>query len=193
GGAGGTSINVATGSVGGAGGSSWIDGVNDGKTIGGNGSMPNPEGGDMIGRTGNGHARITNMVPPVEKELVLVGNSTITIGLGSNFTDPGIELIRNNEVIPPTNTITVTNTLNTNIAGTYTITYSYTSAETGGTYTAIRTIHVISSVINLGFTGTIQQVTLEPGIYRLETWGAQRREHKRRPWWFCFRNIYSGR
>jgi len=76
-------MNPATGSVGGAGGSSWIDGVDDGKTIGGNGSMPNPDGGYMTGREGNGHARITKMInpqPEFEEEFEFTGTiETLTV------------------------------------------------------------------------------------------------------------------
>jgi len=44
---------------GGGGGSSYTGGVTSGQTIAGNASMPNPSGGNMIGRLGNGFARIT--------------------------------------------------------------------------------------------------------------------------------------
>ena len=88
--AGGTSMNPATGTAGGAGGSSWIDGVNNGATIGGNGSMPNPQGGEMTGRTGNGHARITTMEssePPFEefeREFEFTGGiQEVTVGPGT--------------------------------------------------------------------------------------------------------------
>ncbi|MCK9338528.1 MAG: glycine-rich protein [Bacteroidales bacterium] len=43
---------------GGSGGSGYIGGVNNGQTIAGNQSMPNPAGGTMTGREGNGYARI---------------------------------------------------------------------------------------------------------------------------------------
>ena len=46
--------------TGGAGGSSFIGGVNDGQTIDGNSSMPTHDGNStMIGNTGNGYAKIT--------------------------------------------------------------------------------------------------------------------------------------
>ncbi|MDM5291737.1 glycine rich domain-containing protein [Peribacillus simplex] len=43
----------------GGGGSSYIGGVSDGKTIAGNQSMPSPSGETKTGKTGNGYARIT--------------------------------------------------------------------------------------------------------------------------------------
>lgn len=43
----------------GGGGSGYIGGVTSGQTIAGNATMPNPSGGTMTGRTGNGYARIT--------------------------------------------------------------------------------------------------------------------------------------
>lgn len=77
GGGGGTSINPATGAAGGAGGSSFIDRLDDGLTIPGNGVMPNPDGGDMTGRAGNGHIRITRMepvIPDIEEEFEYTGS-----------------------------------------------------------------------------------------------------------------------
>jgi hypothetical protein len=61
GGGGGTSTqNHGSGySAGGGGGSAYIGGVTDGSTIAGNASMPNPSGGTMTGRIGNGYATIT--------------------------------------------------------------------------------------------------------------------------------------
>ena len=51
---------------GGGGGSSYIGGVTDGSTIAGNASMPNPNGGNMIGNAGNGYVLITYFnEPPV--------------------------------------------------------------------------------------------------------------------------------
>jgi hypothetical protein len=41
------------------GGSAYIGGVSNGSTIAGNASMPNPSGGTMTGRSGNGYATIT--------------------------------------------------------------------------------------------------------------------------------------
>ncbi len=43
----------------GGGGSGYIGGVTSGQTIAGNASMPNPSGGTITGKTGNGYARIT--------------------------------------------------------------------------------------------------------------------------------------
>lgn len=43
----------------GGGGSGYIGGVTSGQTIAGNATMPNPSGGTMTGRAGNGYARIT--------------------------------------------------------------------------------------------------------------------------------------
>ena len=42
------------GGAGGGGGSSYIGGVSSSETIAGNASMPNPDGGTMTGRDGNG-------------------------------------------------------------------------------------------------------------------------------------------
>lgn len=47
--------------VAGGGGSSYIGGVQDGQTIPGDQSMPNPNGGKMVGNSGHGFARITRV------------------------------------------------------------------------------------------------------------------------------------
>lgn len=49
---------AAIGDDGGGGGSSYIGGISNGTTIAGNASMPNPTGGTMIGKTGNGVVKI---------------------------------------------------------------------------------------------------------------------------------------
>jgi len=120
--------------------------------------------------TGPGFARITRLDEPVEIELELIGLEEMSIPLGSTFTDPGARVLRNDV---ETSIITGTGTVNANVAGTYTLTYTYTSNETNGTYTLTRTVHVVAPITNFDFTGGIQQVTLQPGVYRLETWGAQ--------------------
>ena len=137
------------------------------------GDMPIPPFDGIA--SGNGHVRITLISPVVEIEISLVGNDEITIPLGSTFTDPGVVITRNGEII--TGTVTTTGTVNTSIAGTYMITYSFTSIETGGTYTVTRTVIVIDAITNFGFTGSVQTFTVpETGVYRLQVWGAQRRK-----------------
>jgi len=121
---------------------------------------------------GNGHIRIS-FIPSVTKELLLIGSETITMGQGSNFTDPGVILMRDGEDIIPSVPITVTGTVNTNIIGTYTITYSYTSTETSGTYTITRTVNVINVSQAFNTPGSIQQFTVPvTGLYHVQAWGA---------------------
>ena len=45
---------VCSGSGGGGGGSGYVGGVSSGSTIAGNASMPDPDGGTMTGKEGNG-------------------------------------------------------------------------------------------------------------------------------------------
>jgi len=145
--------------------------LEDAYTIAGDMGVPAFDGIE----SGNGRVNITLIsVDPtsVTKELSLIGSETITMGLGSTFTDPGVVLTRNGEEILPVGTITVIGTVNTSISGSYTITYSYTSAETGGTYTVSRTVDVVNQIENFAFTGNIQSTTLQPGTYLLEVWGA---------------------
>ena len=180
GGQGGTYSPVTVTNSGGAGGGSFYTGPG-GHAIAGNGNMPTHDGtGTMTGNQGNGFVRITlidGVFPSVNIELELIGADTITIPVGTTFTDPGARVLRNDVEI---STITGTGTVNTNAIGTYTLTYTYNSSETGGTYTITRTINVIAAVIsNFNFTGNMQTFTAPvAGTYRLEVWGARRRTRK---------------
>lgn len=72
--------------------------------------------------------------------LTLNGESTITIRAGSKFTDPGFTATDNVDG-DITDKVTISNTHNTNKAGTYTITYTATDSF-GNTTTATRTLVV---------------------------------------------------
>ena len=54
-----TSDNISALSVSGSGGSGYIGGVNNGRVIAGNESMPSPTGGTETGHSGNGYCKIT--------------------------------------------------------------------------------------------------------------------------------------
>jgi len=166
--------------AGGGGGSSHIDNVVSGfgitaRTIGGSQLMPTHNGENtMTGNQGNGFARITrlNTEPSIQKiEITLNGESEMTILVGESFTDLGAILTRNGQNI--SYRLTVTGAVNTNVAGQYIITYSYTSTETSQTYTVTRTVNVINAITNFNFTGMAQIFTAPvTGQYRLEVWGA---------------------
>lgn len=67
GGGGATSDGSLVDDKGGGGGSGFIGGVTEGEIFAGNQSIPNPSGGTMTGKSGNGYARITPLtVAPVE-------------------------------------------------------------------------------------------------------------------------------
>lgn len=71
-GGGGSGTGMASG-----GGSSYVAGVTSGSTIAGNASMPNPSGGTMNGRSGNGYIRITYSLPAGTVTLATAGNSLL--------------------------------------------------------------------------------------------------------------------
>ena len=50
------------GDVGAYGGSSYVGNLNNGNMVDGTKSMPNPNGGTMVGNTDHGYARITYVV-----------------------------------------------------------------------------------------------------------------------------------
>lgn len=63
--------------MGGGGGSGYVGGVSNTTLTSGNASMPNPSGGTMTGRTGNGVARISYTNAPVTVSLSTAGNSRV--------------------------------------------------------------------------------------------------------------------
>jgi hypothetical protein len=75
-GGGGAGVGMSPG-----GGSGYVGGVTSSTLIAGDASMPNPAGGNMVGRTGNGYIRITfafDPTPPVFTTFQLAGNPTAT-------------------------------------------------------------------------------------------------------------------
>lgn len=73
-GGGGAGVGMSPG-----GGSGYVGGVTSSIITAGNASMPNPAGGNMIGRSGNGYVRITysfDSTPPVFTTFQLAGNTT---------------------------------------------------------------------------------------------------------------------
>lgn len=65
--------------MGAGGGSGYVGGVTTTTLTAGNASMPNPTGGTMTGRTGNGFARITYTWGNATISLAMVGNATNVI------------------------------------------------------------------------------------------------------------------
>lgn len=61
---------------GGGGGSSYVGRLTNTSNIAGNSSMPNPSGGTMTGRVGDGLARITYSNSPVVVSLAIAGNAS---------------------------------------------------------------------------------------------------------------------
>ena len=174
GGQGGTYSPTTVTNSGGGGGGSFFTGPG-GHAIAGNGNMPSQDGNStMNGNTGNGFIRVTlieGVFNPVNIEVELIGASTITIPQGTAFTDPGARVLKNGV---EASIIMGTGTVNTNVIGTYTLTYTYSGVTT------TRTINVVApSVTNFNFTGNVQTFTApEAGTYRLEIWGASRRTRK---------------
>jgi hypothetical protein len=145
-------------------------------TIAGDSSMPSPDGGTIVGKTGNGYAKIT-MVEADEEEdvirLTLNGEAEISILVGSTYEDAGATLIKNNENI--SEEIIITGSVNTEAAGEYTITYSY--EEYSVTRTVIVTEPAPETDMEYNYTGAVQTyVVPRSGRYKLETWGAERRK-----------------
>lgn len=79
----------------------------------------------------------TNQLPTI----TLVGNPTITIQVGTTYTDAGATA-NDPENGNITSSIVVTNTVNTAVAGTYTVTYNVTDNDGGAATPVVRTVIV---------------------------------------------------
>lgn len=84
-------------------------------------------------------AAVKDTTPPV---VTLVGAATMSLKVGDTFTDPGANAVDTNE---PMLGVSKTGTVNTAVAGTYTITYSATD-RAGNTGKAIRTVTVTAPI-----------------------------------------------
>ena len=136
GGGGGTTIHAATGSVGGAGGSGFVSPtLTNTQLIPGNQTMPNPNGGTMVGRTGNGFARITLLeCPPDPYEILSIRAELDKTEVTINSTPPILTVwgIQRNgqEVVLLTTDFTYTPTITTDTLGTHTITITHNNFDT---------------------------------------------------------------
>ncbi len=103
-------------------------------------------------------------------EITITGDSTITIELGSTYTDQGATAT---DDISGNLSVSTKGDVNINAVGTYTITYTATD-EAGNVATATRTVNVTFPPSEYSFTGS-QQTFIAPvtGTYKLEVWGAQ--------------------
>ena len=77
-------------------------------------------------------------VPPV---ITLSGSSTVTVELGSTYTDAGASA---NDAFHGSTPVSSSGTVDTNTVGTYTITYTATDLD-GNTATATRTVNVVDT------------------------------------------------
>ena len=140
--------SIGTDCQGGGGGSGYIGGVQFGSTIAGNASMPNPAGGTMTGRSGNGFVRITyvagNSIAASSSPSVICTGGTATL------TSTGVSTYTWNTGAN-TPTIAVSPTVNS----TYTV--SGTDAL-GCTSSVAVNVFVNSSVPNLTLTQSATSV-----------------------------------
>ncbi|MDR2524129.1 MAG: DUF5011 domain-containing protein [Candidatus Nomurabacteria bacterium] len=140
--------------------------------LAGNNSMPDPTGGTMTGRGGDGFARITMRAQP--PTITLNGSDPLTIAEGTAFTDPGATADDIFDGDLTGNIVVTTGGLDVSVPGTYTVTYSITNSA-GLTATVTRTV-VVTPNAAVGFvcTQAVQQWTVPTsGLYEIETWGAQ--------------------
>ena len=110
---------------------------------------------DAVGNTGTATRTVTVVLDNTPPVITLLGEATVTIEVGSTYSDAGA-------TADGGETVTSSGTVDTSTVGTYTITYSATDAV-GNTGTAIRTVNVVDTtapVITLLGEAT---VTIEVG------------------------------
>src|SRR3989475_6869978 len=88
--------------------------------------------------TVNNPTPLPDTTPPV---ITLLGSNPVTVQVGSTYTDAGATATDNIDGIL-TPSITVSNSVNTTVAGTYTVTYNV-SDKAGNAAQAIRTVNVV--------------------------------------------------
>lgn len=119
---------------------------------------------------GNGYAKISY----ININLTINGENELTIAKGSTYVDEGATLLINGTNY--SQNIVKTGSVDTNTVGEYIITYKYTEPITGKVFTAKRTVFVqnfLDYAEEFAYTGSVQAITLGPGTYKLEVWGAQ--------------------
>jgi hypothetical protein len=92
--------------------------------------------------------------------ITLVGSSTVTVTLGSSYTDAGATANDNKDgdlTSSIVSTYAATSNPNTNLVGTYTITYTVSDAA-GNTGTATRTVNVVNSAAFLAGTYNVTDI-----------------------------------
>ena len=104
--------------------------------------------------------------------ITLNGSNPVNIAVGSTYTDAGATATDAHSGIA--GSVTATGTVNTNVAGTYTITYNVSDNAGNAATPVTRTINVIQTIFTYGYTGASQTFTVPmTGIYKIELWGAQ--------------------
>lgn len=89
---------------------------------------------------------VKDLIPP---ELILSGDSTVTLFIGDSFEEPGYEAADNCDG-DLTEQVQITGDLNMNVPGTYTVTYTVSDAS-GNTATATRTVIVCRGIVYLTY------------------------------------------
>ena len=110
---------------------------------------------DDSGNAATSVSRTVNVVDTTAPVVTLNGDATMTVILGSSFTDPGATA---NDSCTGTLPVTVSGSVNTNAVGSYTLTFSATDAS-NNTGTATRTVNVIYN-----FTGFFSPVSNQPTL-----------------------------
>ena len=183
GGGSGTSSSSGTDTYGGGGGSGYLNtALAESQTIAGNATMPNPNGGNMTGREGDGYARITPYVlghcetdakavtvtvNPISANDITVGGNSTSCGNSATLTASGLSGVTYKWYSDAACTILVAtgSTFTTPVLNNTSIYY----------VKAVKENLVEGTATPFEYTGSVQSYSVPSGTaaVKLEVWGAQ--------------------
>jgi len=117
---------------------------------------------DTAGNEATQVTRTVNVVDTTIPVIALLGDATVTIEVGTNYTDAGATATDNyDENI--TDNITIVNSVNTNVVGSYTVTYNVSDTAGNSAAQVTRTVNVEDTTIPVITLVGDATVTIEVG------------------------------
>ena len=106
--------------------------------------------------------RTVNVVDTTIPVITLRGDATVTIEVGSTYTDAGATALDNYDGDITSSIVTV-NTVDTSTVGTYTVTYDVSDANNNDAVQVIRTVNVVDTTLPVITLSGDATVTIEVG------------------------------
>ena len=106
--------------------------------------------------------RTVNVVDTTIPVITLLGDATVTIEVGSTYTDAGATALDNYDGDITSSIVTV-NTVDTSTVGTYTVSYDVSDANNNDAVQVIRTVNVVDTTLPIITLSGDATVTIEVG------------------------------